>query len=178
MSGRIADDLILERMYAREQVLLSQADAMDMKASYVLVALVFLAQLSTTFLSRPNLQCLGKASQWVASLLLLVSAISLLLELKVATFKSEDASGLESWRDEVVRDSQELEAYPKERDPEEYLRDRVIWGLIASSKARIVKGEEINDKKITRLTIAYWFASAAFLIDILFLATTGLSLGL
>jgi len=49
-------------MYAREQVLLSQADALDMKASYFLVVLVFLAQLSTIFFSSPNLPCLGKVS--------------------------------------------------------------------------------------------------------------------
>src|ERR1017187_318602 len=96
MNERLGDDLILERMYAAEQVLLSQADALDMKASYLLVALVFLAQLSTTFLSSPNLTCLLKGGQWLSCLLLFMAGVFLLLELRVKTFRAEDAMNLEA----------------------------------------------------------------------------------
>ncbi len=98
----IGDDLILERMHASEQVLLTQADALDMKASYLLVVLVFLAQLSGTFLSTPNLGSLGKGSQCLSCLYLFVSGVFLFLELRVKTFKIEDVGHFENWRDRVV----------------------------------------------------------------------------
>jgi hypothetical protein len=75
MAERIGDELILERMYAAEQVLLTQADALDMKASYLLIVLVFLAQLSTTFIARRDLSWFFRISQWVSCVLLFASSV-------------------------------------------------------------------------------------------------------
>lgn len=168
---RIGDGLILERMYVREQTLLSQADALDMKASYLLVVLVFLAQLSTTFLSSQNLPYFGKVSQLVSCVLLLVSGILLLFELKVKSFSNEDGAGLETWRDEIIEKSLDLEGYRKATHPEDYLRSRLVWGLIAGSKARIFENEKANKNKLSLLKLAYWIALLAFLLDILFITT-------
>lgn len=178
MNERLGDDLILERMYAREQVLLSQADALDMKASYLLIVLVFLAQLSTTFLTRPLLSCIGKSSQWLSCLLLLASGVFLLLEMRVKTFRGEHALELEPWRDRVIREAQVLEEYQAAPSPEEFMRNRLVWGLIDSSKLRIARSEQNNTKKVDHLKLAYWFAAGAFLLDILFLIVSGLYSGL
>jgi len=177
MGERTGDDLILERMYAREQVLLGQADALDMKASYLLVVLVFLAQLSATFLSRSDLSCFGKAIQWLVCLLLVVSGIFLLLELRVKSFSGEDALGLEGWRDGVVAEAEGLKGYPVFQNPDAFLRNRLVRGFIDGSKARIAKSEEINEKKVRFLNRAYWLAFAAFVADVLYLITTRLSSG-
>jgi hypothetical protein len=125
--GRIGDDLILERMYASEQVILSQANALDMKASYLLVVLVFLAQLSTTFLSNPNLSCLGKGGQSLCCLLLFVAGLFLLLELRIKTFRAEDALNLEAWRDRIINAGKEQEEYVASTSPDDYLRSRLVW---------------------------------------------------
>lgn len=163
---RIGDDLILERMYAAEQVLLSQADALDMKASYFLVVLVFLAQLSTTFLSTPNLTCPAKIGQWVSCGLLFSAGVLLLLELRMKTFRTEDAKNLETWRDQVIEGSKEQGGYTASPHPEEFLRSRLIWGLIESSRPRIVAAEKNNAKKVVYLRIAYWLTLIAFLLDV------------
>ena len=166
MNERSGDDLILERMYAREQVLLSQADALDMKASYLLVVLVFLAQLSTIFLLRPNLSCFDKGSQWLTCLLLLASGIFVLCELQVENFRGEDALELESWRDGVVTEAEKLDEYQKAPDLDDFLRSRVVWGLIEGSKLRIVKSEGLTNKKASRLEWAYWLTLVAFLWEV------------
>ena len=119
---RIGDDLLLERMYAAEQVLLSQADALDMKASYFLVVLVFLAQLSTTLLSNPHLVCLARYGQWLSCFLLFIAGVFLLLELKVKTFRAEDARNLEGWRDGVVKEGRGQAEYLSSPHPEDFLR--------------------------------------------------------
>jgi hypothetical protein len=172
MSGtdeRIGDELILERMYAAEQVLLSQADALDMKASYLLVALVFLAQLSTTFLLIPNLAYCGKTMQWISCFLLTVAGVFLLLELRIEKFRTEDAVHLETWRDTVINDAKKRKEYTASSHPDEYLRSRLVWGLIEGSKPRIARGEENNKKKVHCLRWAYGLTFAAFLLDILFM---------
>ncbi len=170
ITDRIGDDLILERMYSREQILLSQADAFDMKASYLLVVLVFLAQLSTTFFSNANLDCVGKISQWLSCLLLVAAGIFLFFELKIKSFSGEDAAGLEPWRDEVIADSRKQKEYKETSDPDGYLRHRLVWGLIDSSKGRIAKSEENNAKKTAHLRRAYWLTFVAFGLDVLFIA--------
>jgi hypothetical protein len=167
---RIGDDLILERLYANEQVLLTQTDAFDLKASYFLVVIVFLAQLSTIFLLRPNLSICEKVDQWVACLLLVAAGCFLMSELKVRSFRVEESTGLESWRDKQIQDAYQLPGYKEAQDHNSYLRNRMIWGLIEGSKSRIVNNEIVNATKLSRLVYAYWIAGAAFLLDILFMA--------
>lgn len=164
---RIGDELILERLYAAEQVLLSQADALDMKASYLLVVLVFLAQLSTTILSRSNLTSFDKESQWLSCLLLVGAGVFLLLELQIKCFRVEDAVNFEAWRDRVVSAGKQLGEYDASLHPDSYLRSRLVWGLIEASKPRILKGEKNNKRKVRHLNLAYWLAAAAFCLDIL-----------
>jgi len=165
-NDRIGDEIILERMYAAEQVLLSQADALDMKASYLLVALVFLAQLSITFLSNPNLTCLAKGGQWLSCLLLFLAGVFLLLELRIKTFRAEDAKDLEAWRDRVVKEGEDQEGCVSSPLSGDYLRSRLVWGLIESSKPRIVAGERNNGRKVAHLNWAYWLTLVAFFLDI------------
>jgi hypothetical protein len=166
IADRIGDDLLLERMYAAEQVLLSQADALDMKASYFLVVLVFLAQLSTTLLSNPHLTCLARGGQWISCVLLFVAGAFLLLELQVKTFRAEDAKNLEAWRDGVIKGGKEQVEYTASLHPEDFLRGRLVWGLVHSSKPRIVTAEENNAKKVIYLKWAYWLTLIAFFLDV------------
>jgi hypothetical protein len=136
-----------------------------------MVVLVFLAQLSTTFISRPNLSCYGKASQWLACILLLASGIFLLFELRIKVYSNEDAAGLEAWRDRVIEDSEKSNGNKETPLTDDYLRNRLVWGLIESSKPRIIQSEKINKNKAAYLKLAYFLALAAFLLDILFMAT-------
>jgi hypothetical protein len=166
---RIGDDLILERMYATEQGLLTQADALDMKASYLLIVLVFLAQLSATFIARHDLSWLLRGSQWLSCLILIASALFLLLELRIKQFKGEGALGLEKLREDVITQAKQLEQYKNAAHPNEYVRSRLVWSLIKGSKERIPENESINARKVTRLQWAYGLATVAFVLDILFI---------
>ena len=168
---RVGDELILERMTSAEQLLLTQADALDMKASYLLVVLVFLAQLSTTFLSRDHLSRLQQCSQWAVCLLLVGSGIFLLIDLGIKKFQSEDASKLEVHRDQVIKKSLDLAGYKEAKNPEQYLQERLTWSLIESSKARLPLSEEINRRKVVSVERAYWLAAIAFLLDVLFMVS-------
>lgn len=166
IAERIGDDLLLERMYAREQRLSSQSDALDMKASYLLVVVAFLAQLSTLFLSRQNLSCTAKIDQVLSCALLIGGGAALLAELMVKPFKDESAEEMEKWRDkQIARAKAERVGDPSA----EYLCGWLIWGLINGCKGRIAESEKINDRKVRLLKIAYWVVAAAFALDVLFI---------
>lgn len=171
MAKRIGDDIILDRFYDSEKTLLSQCDGFDMKASYLLVALVFLAQLSMTFLSRPSLDTCTKVDQWLSCLSLLLAGIFLMLELRVDYFHAEDPKEMEAWRDAQVDKSKELKSYSDAPDQDAYLRNRLIQGLIIGAKERILKSEEINATKLDLLRKAHWCIGIALFLDALFLIT-------
>jgi hypothetical protein len=166
---RIGDDLILERMCAAEQGLLTQADALDMKASYLLVALVFLAQLSTIFLLRANLPLAMKADRIISCVLLVVAGILLLFELGIKGFKTGDAARLESWRDDTVKTAEGLDGYKNAENPQEYLRARLVHGLIISSKGTLAHNDARIRAKVCNIRWAYWMTFMAFGLDVIFL---------
>ena len=168
MSSRIGDDILLERIYAGEQALLSQADALDMKASYMLVVIAFLAQLSVTFLSRPSLEVCAKGDQLIACLLLTLSGVFVMLELAVKYFVIEDPKAMEDWRDTQILKGEKSEDYKEVPDKEEYLRNRLILGLIKGGKERIRESEVTNAKKLRYLKITYGCVVGAFILDALF----------
>jgi hypothetical protein len=66
-------------------------------------------------------------------------------------------------------EAMEHEEYKNASHPTEYLHGRIVWGLIEGSKARIRKNDGINVRKVNHLQRAYGLASAAFLLDILFM---------
>jgi hypothetical protein len=169
MAERIGDEIILERMYAAEQILLTQADALDMKASYLLIVLVFLAQLSTTFIARHDLSWFFRISQWLSCVLMFSSSVLLLLELRIRRFKSEGVFELEALRDRITAESKERDDYKDAAHPNEYVRGRLVWSLIQGSKNRIHKNDLTNAKKVSHLQWAYGLAALAFLLDILFM---------
>jgi len=171
---RIGDDLILERMYAAEQGLLTQADALDMKASYLLIVLVFLAQLSATFIARHDLSWLLRGSQWLSCFLLIISAIFILCELSIKSFQSEGILDLEAMRERAIIQAKELDQYKQAAHPNEYVRGRLIWSLIKGCRKRICTNDAINAKKVIRLKWAYGLAMGAFVLDILFILRTAL----
>src|SRR5665213_1351677 len=167
---RIGDDIILDRMHATEQTLLTQADALDMKASYLLIVLVFLAQLSATFIARRDLSWLFRGSQWLSCSLISISAIFLLLELQVKNFAGEDVLGFEAWRDRVVSAGKESTVYKNViHPPNGYLRGRLVYGMIEGCKHRISNSYRHNEKKVRHLRRAYALMAAAFLLDTLFM---------
>jgi hypothetical protein len=96
MKDRLGDDLILDRMTIREQKRARQADALDLKASYVLVALIFLAQLAATGSGLKGLTICTKADLWLASAMIALSGVFVFLELTVKSFKAESAEELEA----------------------------------------------------------------------------------
>ena len=166
---RIGDDIILDRMYATEQTLLNQADALDMKASYLLIVLVFLAQLSATFIAQHDLSWLSRGSQWVSCLLLIISAVFLLRELRIKPFKVESVLKFEEQREKIITEAKEFAQYKAAAHPNDYARGRYVWSLIEGCKVRIPKNDTINARKVNHLQCAYVLTSAAFLLDILFI---------
>jgi hypothetical protein len=162
---RIGDDFILERMYAREQRLSSQSDALDMKASYLLVVVAFLAQLSTSFLSKPNLPCVAKIDQWLSCISIAIAGAILLMELMVKSFDDESAEEMEPWRDKEISKAEAAQDAPHSSD---YLRGWLTSGLIDGCKERIFTSEKNNKGKVRLLRLAYWCVAVAFMLDILF----------
>jgi|GEM_PF-6279905 len=90
------EELILQRLYAREASFVNHANALDQKASYLLVAITFLAGQISILLAKPKL------ANWhwelFASGLALGGATTfVVLGTRLLTLLDEGASRLEPW---------------------------------------------------------------------------------
>jgi hypothetical protein len=154
-----SDEMLLDRLTIREAQLMQQADAIDVKASVMVVAVTFLAGQSTFLLSRQ----IGNALKWeqVVSILLQVLAGVLLgIILRVHTYKGETTEEYPAWRTQLVE--------YHSGDDARVAKD--LWtGITEGIVERCKLAADINDSKAAKLGWAYGLIAAAFLLNILVL---------
>lgn len=149
----IGDDILRERLNLREQQLMQQADALDVKASILLVAVTFLAGHSMYLLSK---QATGfiRWDQFTSVLLQIVAGIILSLQLRIRTYKAEMTHQYPTWRNQIVEHH--------EGESREQVEHSLNEGIRTMSLERITDAAEINENKARFVNLAYWVILAAF----------------
>jgi hypothetical protein len=147
----IGDDTILERLYAAEDLLQTQADALDTKAGILLAILTFLADFVTQLHFSPGIFV-------VVVIYLSISGLLAALPLIVLGYESEGAEGLETYRDDVVAKNAGL--------ADEVIEGAFKQGLMDASKDRIKKNGKLNTRKAKMLRVSYICLLLALILSI------------
>jgi hypothetical protein len=147
----IGDDIILERLYAAEDSLQTQADALDTKAGILLAILTFLADFVTHLQFSPVIFIVVVVSLVISGLL---SALSLIF----LRYQGENAAALDNTRDQVVavnagRSDEEMEALFKQ-------------GLMVDAKGRLKTNGGFNQTKAKMLIASYILLLLALILSI------------
>jgi hypothetical protein len=150
MPNRIADDLILDRITRLEDQQIEHANALDVKLSYVLLAIIFLAQMGVSLYG----QHLTKyQALWVilGGIFLIASGVFVFLGLVLMKFQSENEMTLEADRERCVDIFRTQ--YPAAND--QVIEANFRWGLINAAKNRMSHNSIVIDDKIRYLIISY-----------------------
>jgi fructose/tagatose bisphosphate aldolase len=152
MANQVGDQLILERMTRLEDQLIENSDALDVKMSYVLIAVVFLAQLAISLYAAHLNHCQAIMVA-VASGLATICGFYVYRGLTLAKFVTEDESYLEATRDLHV-----LQARAAEPDiTTDELEAGFRSGIIDGAKQRMAENLIIVKQKVRTLRRAYQF---------------------
>jgi len=146
----IGDDLILERMTRREDELMAHSDALDVKMSYVLVAIVFLAQLAVSLYGAKLNHCQAIAVA-VASGFVAMSGVYVYRGLALSRFETEDENRLQVTRDSCVNQLRATHPDATDEDLEAYFKEGMIEGI----KRRMRANCPIVDRKVSTVRSAY-----------------------
>jgi hypothetical protein len=136
----IGVDIILERLYAAEDLLQTQADALDTKAGILLAILTFLADFVTHLQFSPVIFI-------VVVVLLSISGLLSALPLMILKYKAEDAVRLEANRNRVVKENAGL--------PKQEVEEAFKLGLIAASTDRVRDNGKFNQRKAKMVKASY-----------------------
>jgi hypothetical protein len=147
----IGDDIILERLYAAEDLLQTQADALDTKAGILLAILTFLADFVTQLHFSPG-------SFIVVVAFLSISGLLSALPLMILKYKAEDAVRLEAYRNSVVKANSGL--------PKQEVEEAFKLGLIEASKDRVGDNGKFNQRKAKMVKASYIFLLLALILSI------------
>jgi hypothetical protein len=154
-----SEEILLDRLSLRETALMQQADAIDVKASVMVVAVTFLASQTTLLLSHS----IGSLLKWeqVASIVLqVVAGILLILILKVHSYSGETTEKYANWRNELI-------AY-HEGDNEKV--EKELWtGITDGIVQRCELATGINNSKADKLSLAYNLIAVSFLLNLVVL---------
>lgn len=169
MAKRFCDDLILERITRLEDQQIEHADALDVKLSYVLIALIFLGQIAVSFYGIQHLTLSEVVLVIIATCCVVIAGIMTYRGLVLTKFEAEDEQQLEQNRDTYVQAC-------LKHDPNvsaETICSGIIEGFIAKTKARMGKNAEAIDEKVywlkgayrvTFLAVALYVLSGVFLV--------------
>jgi hypothetical protein len=136
----IGDDTILERLYAAEDLLQTQADALDTKAGILLAIITFLAEFVAQLHFSPVIFI-------VVVVCLSISGLLSALPLMILKYEAEDAAGLDTFRDLVVA------KYAGQT--EEAIEEKFKLGLMESSKDRLTSNGGFNQIKAKMIMASY-----------------------
>jgi hypothetical protein len=153
----IGDEIILDRLTAREAQLHEQCNALDVKASIILVAVTFLAG-QTTYLLTKHMNGFWRWEQFFCAFLLLIAAVILAFMLRIQTYDGECSEDYLTWRDDTVTKLGENGDMVTS-----HLRAEIVQGC----KERIEKAREINDSKVKQVKVVYVLTLAAFMCNLL-----------
>jgi hypothetical protein len=149
----IGDELLLNRLTAREAQLHEQCNALDVKASIMLVAITFMAG-QTTYLLTKHPSGLWRWEQFFCALILLVAAGILAYMLRIHTYDGECAEDYLKWRDDAVAELGEAE--------EDEITSQMRAEIVQGCKNRIDKARKINNGKADQVKLVYILTLAAF----------------
>lgn len=153
----IGDDILRERLNLREQILMQQADALDVKASILLVAVTFLAGHSMYLLSK-QVCAFIRYDQFASVFFQMLSGVVLAWHLRIRSYKGETAEELGEWRDKVVSH------FGSQQSPE--IEAALNKGIVDLSLERISLAVATNKSKAASVEIAYWITLAAFFLNL------------
>jgi len=146
------DEILLDRLTNRETQLSQQADALDVKASILLVAVTFLAGQSTYFLTKHPTGFIHW-SQLLAVVLQVTSGCLLAWQLAIKQYSAEASEQYPGWRDQLIahysNDSAAVEA-------------EMLKGIITGCAERAAETRKLNDHKALIIGSAYWLSLGSF----------------
>lgn len=137
----IGEDRILDRLYASEEFLQTQADALDAKAGFLLVILTFLVDILTHLHFTYGMHICEIAATVVSGVLAIVA-------LAIVGYRVEVPEDLSSNRDQV--------AAANDGCSKEEIKTVFLLGLMDESKRRIHVNKRLNLNKARLLIIAYF----------------------
>ena len=164
------DAEIVERLQAKDALLFSLSDTLDVKASIVLVVVTFLGTLSGIFLANPLLPYLLRYGQLAAAVFLAGAGLMAFITLWPRQHELETAETLDEWQ-------QELRAHYKNAlDPNEAVSEAFTAGRVQRLKERIQLHTGIDRAKSNCLDWSYRLSAVALALNLTTLIWLALSL--
>ena len=160
--NRVADDLLLQELERTEDYIHTCADAIDAKAAQILAASAFLAVQPAVLLVVSGIPAALFAVQLFSFLVLLVSAILAHVVLDIDEYPSPVIT--EEWRDSVI-------ANREENATEEDVARTVLWGIINYTKARVDRGQTMNNSKIKWLQWSRRLTTVSFALNFVIISS-------
>jgi hypothetical protein len=148
------DSLIMERLYAREVSLVTHANAIDQKTSYLLVAVTFLGLQISSLLTR-YISAFWRYELIGSGVILVAAAIFLFFATKVANYDDEGAEWLEEWRNVGL----------EQNDSE----DQMLYAIRYGSRERILKIAKLLKRRGKAVEWCFYLASASFAFNMIFI---------
>jgi hypothetical protein len=144
----VADKLILDRLTIREAQLYQQADAIDVKASILLVAVIFLAGQTIGLLHDAHVG-FTHYEQIVAGIFEVIATGVLAWLLRIQNgYIQEPAEDYPGWRDAIVTEGKSL--------PEDQLENRMISEIVPDLAKHCAAALQVNTRKIKLMRVAFW----------------------
>lgn len=162
-------DLIIERLRAKDELTFHDGDALDVKASIVLVVVTFLAAQSADLLSKGSLTPLESTAQIIAVMSLALAGISLWFQLWPREYEIEPAEKLFQWRDEL------RDFFEGEPGADTKVSALLKNGIIERTIERIKTNGEINKARSSFLLWSYVFTTLSLVINLATVLGVGFS---
>jgi hypothetical protein len=154
----IGDQILLERLSLREQMVMQQADALDVKASILLVAVTFLATHSMWVLSKALLPLI-LYDQFLSVLLQIIAGVLLAVHLRVSEYTGVTAEAFPGWRDDLVK----FYGESREKDVEQELSSAIIKKSIECVSDAVSQ----NNRKAKAIQFTYWLTLGSFVFNLI-----------
>ena len=147
-----------ERAKARDQAEASLADTLDVKASILLVLIVFLATLIPDVLRTPALPTCIQVLQVVTAVILSAGVVALTIELWPRKYRFEDERCLTELYDYLRQNQEEIN---------EQITVQMLQNASAEAMDRVKRNCELNSLKQLLLKISAWLAISGLIFQIL-----------
>jgi hypothetical protein len=148
------DPLIMERLYAREVSLVTHANAIDQKASYLLVAVTFLGLQISSLLNR-FVSSFWRYELLSSGVILVVATMFLFFATKMADYHDEGAERLEEWRDEGLKLNE--------------TEDDTLYALRYGSRERIIRMAKLLKRRGKAVEWCFYLTSVSFAFNMTFI---------
>lgn len=153
--------VVLDRLYAKDQLVFGLSDTLDTKASIALVVITFLATQTGWFIAETRVTGILLGLQVCSAWILAVAGALALLTLWPRVYQTEAAEEFDEWVEQLTVHFQ------SDPDAAEKVAFEVAYGEIGLLKNRIARNGALNEAKGWYLEGSFWTSSAAFAINLL-----------